>query len=364
MDSKQLVNDIVNKRLSKAKKTINEELSNHVLKHIESKKSDVINEAISFEPGVAKAAVAGVAAAGLAGAGIAKGVKALHKRFGAVGRAQAKGDKEAKKTDKAKAKKDLAWDKGPGKKVKKLESKLHKPGRGVELTDKEKKDNQKIQDQIDDIRDNFDSDWAKSHKKDVKKGRIEAGPGKSAKKQKKAARSERDKKQKEDEIAAQAQKEFDKLNDKIKVAPEGGSLSKDDEEHNKKIQRDIEDVANKANVKLGKLDKGDLKSVAAARKKEDETETDGETDGETDDELSDEEKEAQEVEKEKASIDKEITSRETKLQKTQTKMNINAILGKDATEKENQDLATQQGDLDKLSTYRATLEPPEEEEEE
>ena len=285
MDSKQLVNDIVNKKLSKARKTINEELSNRVLNHIETKRSDVINEALSFEPGVAKAAVAGVAAAGLAGAGIVKGAKALHKRFGVKGRADRRAEKESKKKDKAEAKKNLAWMKGPGKTVKKLESKLHKPGRGVELTDKEKKDNQKIQDQIDDIKDNFDSDWAKSHKKDVKAGRIEAGPGKSAKKQKKIARSERDKKQKEDET-------------------------------------------------------------------------------ETDDELSDEEKEAQEVEKEKATIDKKIVKQSGELEKTQTKMNIDAILGKDASEKDNQNLAKQQGDLDKLVNYRATLEPPEEEGEE
>ena len=265
MDSKQLVNDIVNKRLSKARKSINEELSNRVLNHIETRRSDVINEALSFEPGVAKAAVAGVAAAGLAGAGIVKGVKALHKRFGAKGRADKKAEKEGKKKDKAEAKKNLAWMKGPGKKVKKLESKLHKPGRGVELTDKEKNANQKIQDQIDDIRDNFDSDWAKSHKKDVKAGRIEAGPGKSAKKQKKAARSERDKEQKVQGIAAKAQKEVDKLTDKLKVAPEGGTLSDKDIEHNKQIKRDIEDVANKAN----KVDKEGQRSVKAAREKED-----------------------------------------------------------------------------------------------
>ena len=155
MDSKQLVNDIVNKRLSKAKKTINEELSNHVLKHIESKRSDVINEAISFEPGVAKAAGAGVAAAGLAGAGIAKGVKALHKRFGAVGRLKAKTDREGKKTEKAEAKKELAWLKGPKKKIEKENAKRHKPGRGVSLEPKQVKDNNKIDDQIEEYANTF-----------------------------------------------------------------------------------------------------------------------------------------------------------------------------------------------------------------
>ena len=325
MDSKQLVNDIVNKRLSKAKKTINEELSNHVLKHIESKKSDVINEAISFEPGVAKAAAAGVAAAGLAGAGIAKGVKALHKRFGAVGRLKAKTDREGKKTEKAEAKKELAWLKGPKKKIDKLNAKKHKPGRGVDLTDK------------------FNNDWAKSHKKDVKKGRIEGGPG-NVKKAKKAARAERDKLEKFD-------KEVGKLRDKLIEPPEGGSLSKKDKEHNKQINRDIEDVVNKANVELGKLDKKGLKSVETARRKEDEG-------------LTDEEKEAERVEKEKEALDTEITTRTGEIEKTQAKMNIDAILGKDASEDDNQNLASQQRDLDKLVGARAELDPPEEESEE
>ena len=343
MDSKQLVNDIVNKRLSKAKKTINEELSNHVLKHIERKKSDVINEAISFEPGVAKAAAAGVAAAGLAGAGIAKGVKALHKRFGAVGRLKAKTDREGKKTEKAEAKKELAWLKGPKKKIDKLNAKKHKPGRGVDLTDKEKKDNQKIDDQIEDLTDKFNNDWAKSHKKDVKKGRIEGGPG-NVKKAKKAARAERDKLEKFD-------KEVGKLRDKLIEPPEGGSLSKKDKEHNKQINRDIEDVVNKANVELGKLDKKGLKSVETARRKEDEG-------------LTDEEKEAERVEKEKEALDTEITTRTGEIEKTQAKMNIDAILGKDASEDDNQNLASQQRDLDKLVGARAELDPPEEESEE
>ena len=94
MDSKQLVNDIVNKRFSKARKAISEELSNRVLNHIETKRSDVINEALSFEPGLAKTGLAVAAGATAAGIGIAKGAKALHKRFGAVGRAKHKEEKE------------------------------------------------------------------------------------------------------------------------------------------------------------------------------------------------------------------------------------------------------------------------------
>ena len=149
MDSKQLVNDIVNKRLSKARKTINEELSNRVLGHIESKRSDVINEAImSPEAGLATATAAGV---GLATVGAVKGIKGavklgkkLHGRFGRKGRLKKRKEKEEKKSGKAKDKYDLAYAKGPAKQIKKVEAKKHKPGRGVELTDKEKKDNQKI----------------------------------------------------------------------------------------------------------------------------------------------------------------------------------------------------------------------------
>ena len=144
MDSKQLVNDIVNKRLSKARKTINEELSNRVLGHIESKRSDVINEAImSPEAGVATAAAAGI---GLAGVGAVKGIKGavklgkkLHKRFGKKGRLKKRKEKEEKKSGKAKDKYDLAYAKGPAKEIKKQEAKKHKPGRGVELTDKKRK---------------------------------------------------------------------------------------------------------------------------------------------------------------------------------------------------------------------------------
>ena len=355
MDSKQLVNDIVNKRLSKARKTINEELSNRVLNHIETRRSDVINEALSFEPGVAKAAVAGVAAAGLAGAGIAKGVKALHKRFGAVGRAQAKGDKEAKKTDKAKAKKDLAWDKGPGKKVKKLESKLHKPGRGVELTDKEKKDNQKIDDKIEDIKDDFDAEWAAGKgKKAIEKGRLDIkGPtDKAAADAAKAEkRAKRDAETEKKETEAKTKEEIGKLTDKLKVAPAGGSLSKADIDHNKQIKRDIEDIKNKA----AGIDKEGLKSVEDARRKEDEG-------------LSDEEKEAEaeakRIEKEKEALDTEITTRSDEIGKTQSKMNIDAILGKDAGVRAKQRLQKQQTALDKLVNARAELEPPEEEGEE
>ena len=144
MDSKQLVNDIVNKRLSKARKTINEELSNRVLGHIESKRSDVINEAImSPEAGVATAAAAGI---GLAGVGAVKGIKGavklgkkLHGRFGRKGRLKKRKEKEEKKSGKAKDKYDLAYAKGPAKEIKKQEAKKHKPGRGVELTDKKRK---------------------------------------------------------------------------------------------------------------------------------------------------------------------------------------------------------------------------------
>ena len=53
MDSKQLVNDIVNNKLSKAKETIVEEMTLRV--------SDSIDESLSFAAGAKKAAVTGLA---------------------------------------------------------------------------------------------------------------------------------------------------------------------------------------------------------------------------------------------------------------------------------------------------------------
>ena len=251
MDSKQLVNDIVNKRFSQARKIINEEMANRVLNHIESKKSDVINEALSFDGGAIKTA-AGVAAAGVAaGVGLYKGAKALHGRFGAVGRAKHKEEKEEKKKGKAESKKKLSWLKGPGKTVKKLESQLHKPGRGVELTDQEAKENQKIQDKIDDITDNFDANWAKSHKKDVEKGRIEAGPSKSAKKQKKIARSERDsgvdsKKKKLDTQIGKKQNELQGAQQKMQTNALSGKDATDQEKENiQSMQSDLDSLVSK-----------------------------------------------------------------------------------------------------------------------
>ena len=290
MDSKQLVNDIVNKRLSKAKKTINEELSNHVLKHIERKKSDVINEAVGFSG--AGLAAAGLAGAGLAGVGIVKGAKALAKRFSASGRLKAATDKEEKKGQKAQDKYDLAYKKGPGKTIKKLEAKKHRPGRGVSLTDKEQKFNDKIDAQIVNIQNKFDDDWAKSHKKDIKAGRVSGEDGETLGKQSKTKQAKKAKK---------------------------------------------------------------AKKKAEKKSKEDETE---------EEELTDEEKEAQALENEKTAVKQEINKRTTKLQKTKAEMNIKAILGKDASEKENQNLASQEDELGKLDDYLSTLEPSEEGEEE
>ena len=360
MDSKQLVNDIVNKRLSKARKTINEELSNRVLGHIESKRSDVINEAImSPEAGLATATAAGV---GLATVGAVKGIKGavklgkkLHKRFGKKGRLKKRKEKEEKKSGKAKDKYDLAYAKGPAKEIKKQEAKKHKPGRGVELTDKEKKDNQKIDDKIEDIKDDFDAEWAAGKgKKAIEKGRLDIkGPtDKAAADAAKAEkRAKRDAETEKKETEAKTKEEIGKLTDKLKVAPAGGSLSKADIDHNKQIKRDIEDIKNKA----AGIDKEGLKSVEDARRKEDEG-------------LSDEEKEAEaeakRIEKEKEALDTEITTRSDEIGKTQSKMNIDAILGKDAGVRAKQRLQKQQTALDKLVNARAELEPPEEEGEE
>ena len=84
--------------------------------------------------------------------------------------------------------------------------------------------------------------------------------------------------------------------------------------------------------------------------------------------LSDEEKEAEaeakRIEKEKEALDTEITTRSDEIGKTQAKMNIDAILGKDAGVRAKQRLQKQQTALDKLVNARAELEPPEEEGEE
>ena len=98
MNSKQLVNDIVNNRFSKAKKTIIEEMTNRVSDSIVESN---LHEDLKFSSGVKKAVAAGAAAYGLY-----KGAKALHTRFGAVGRTKKKKEKEEKKKGKAEAKKN------------------------------------------------------------------------------------------------------------------------------------------------------------------------------------------------------------------------------------------------------------------
>ena len=57
MDSKQLVNNIVNKRFSKARDTIHEELANRIIANVESMVPEVAPEVIHEKLGIVKGAV-------------------------------------------------------------------------------------------------------------------------------------------------------------------------------------------------------------------------------------------------------------------------------------------------------------------
>lgn len=194
MDSKQLVNDIVNKRFSKARDTIREELADRIIANVESMAPKVAPEVIHEKLGILGKAAIGAGAA----VGAFKLGKKLHGRFGTKGRLEKRKKKEEKKSGKAKDKYDLAYAKGPAKEIKKLEAKKHKPGRGVSLDPKQQSDNDKINDQIDDIKDAFDAEWAAGKgKKAIKKGRLDIGgptDQASAAEAKKKARAEREKK--------------------------------------------------------------------------------------------------------------------------------------------------------------------------
>ena len=158
MDSKQLVNDIVNNKLSKAKETIVEEMTLRV--------SDSIDESLSFAAGAKKAAVTGLA---LSKIGDVLGI-------GTKGKAGKIKKKETKKKDKAQAKYDIMWAKSSEKKkVDALEDKKIKPGRGIALTPEQKSKNDGFQDEIDEIKDDFEVEFEKKYKKLSKK----TGVGKS-----------------------------------------------------------------------------------------------------------------------------------------------------------------------------------------
>ena len=92
MDSKQLVNDIVNKRFSKARDTIHEELVNRIVTKVESMGPETGSAAIHEALGILKKGLAIAGGAGLLG----KGVKFLKKRFSKKGREDARKRKEEK----------------------------------------------------------------------------------------------------------------------------------------------------------------------------------------------------------------------------------------------------------------------------
>ena len=193
MDSKQLVNDIVYNRLSKARETIIEEMTNRVSSSISQSN---LHEALSFTTGVKAAVGAGAAAYGLY-----KGAKALKQKFGAVGKSKKKQEKEAGKKETAEAKYDLMWRKSSQKKkVDGLEDDKIRPGRGVKLSDKEEKDNKGIQDKIDGLRDEFDDEFKTKYAKLSKKTGVGKGASGGAAAGKKARAAEREKEKDKEDI--------------------------------------------------------------------------------------------------------------------------------------------------------------------
>ena len=230
MDSKQLVNDIVNKKFSKARDTIREELANRIVDKTESMGPEVIHEALGL-----------IKKAGLAiGGGIAayKLGKKLHKRFGIVGRSKAKEEKEKRKKEKGESKRTLAWLKGPAKDIKKLESELHKPGRGIKLSDKEEKDNETIRKQMSDIKDDFDAEWGEPSEKKPKPTKSKPKPVEKLKPAEKSATEEQIRGQIE---TLKGEKE-DNI-EKLRAAEEKGEAGSDEVEDlistNARIDRDI-----------------------------------------------------------------------------------------------------------------------------
>ena len=107
MDSRKIVNDIVNKRFSKAKDSIREELVNRIVTKVESMAPEVINEKLNLTK-KAKLAL-GIGLGGAAGAlGAVTAGKKIAKFFGVTSRAARAKAKLKKKDDKTAAKKTLA----------------------------------------------------------------------------------------------------------------------------------------------------------------------------------------------------------------------------------------------------------------
>ena len=72
MDSKQLVNDIVNKRFSKARDTIREELADRIIANVESMVPEVAPEVIHEKLGIVKGVLGAIGAKSLIGKGLKK----------------------------------------------------------------------------------------------------------------------------------------------------------------------------------------------------------------------------------------------------------------------------------------------------
>ena len=98
MDSRKIANDIVNKRFSKAKDSIREELVNRIVTKVESMAPEVINEKLGL---LKKAKIPLAIAGGAAGAlTIGAGIKAGKKIAKMLSPAERKKRKEAKEKKK------------------------------------------------------------------------------------------------------------------------------------------------------------------------------------------------------------------------------------------------------------------------
>ena len=102
MDSRKIANDIVNKRFSKARDAIREELVNRIVTKVESMTPEVINEKLGL---LKKAKIPLAIAGGAAGAlTIGAGIKAGKKIAKMLSPAERKKRKEAKEKKKAEKK--------------------------------------------------------------------------------------------------------------------------------------------------------------------------------------------------------------------------------------------------------------------
>ena len=147
MDSKQLVNDIVNKRFSKARDTIHEELVNRIVTKVESMGPESGPKTIHEALGLIKKAVAGVGlgvGAFKAGKKIAKFLSKAERGKRAAAKVQRKSEKEAGKKTLADIKSGKKEDKAAKKAIADELDKLRDELKSA-TTDEDKK---KIKDKI------------------------------------------------------------------------------------------------------------------------------------------------------------------------------------------------------------------------